>query len=86
MLLILAGVAIATLTGDNGVLTKASDAKIKNDEAQTKERIQLAYHSALTKDITGKNGELTMTTLQTELNNEFVGKTVTITVSADNKS
>ena len=39
----------------------------------------------MTKDITGENGELTMQTLQTELNNEFVGKTVTITPSADNK-
>lgn len=73
------------LSGDNGILQKATDAKTKNDEAQIKERIQLAYHSALAKDITGENGELTMSTLQTELNNEFAGKVVTITSSTDNK-
>ena len=73
------------LSGNNGVLQRATDAKTRSDKAQIKERIQLAYHSALTKDITGENGELTMETLQGELNNEFVGKTVTITPSADNK-
>ena len=69
------------LSGDNGILKRATDAKTKNDEAQIRERIQLAYHSALTKDITGESGELTMPTLQGELNNEFTGKTVTITPS-----
>ena len=73
------------LSGNNGVLQRATDAKTKSDEAQIRERIQLAYHSALTKDITGENGELTMETLQGELNNEFIGKTATITPSADNK-
>ena len=73
------------LSGDNGVLQRATDAKTKSDEAQIREKIQLAYHSALTKDITGENGELTMLTLQAELENEFTGKTVTITPSSDNK-
>ena len=73
------------LSGDNSILSKATDAKTKSDEAQIRERIQLAYHSALTKDITGENSELTMTTLQAELNNEFAGKTVTITPSVDKK-
>ena len=73
------------LSGDNGILQRATDAKTNTDNAQIKERIQLAYHSALTKDITGENGELTMPTLQEELNNEFTGKNVTITPSADNK-
>ena len=73
------------LTGDNGVLTRAGDAKTMTDEAQIKERIQLAYHSALTKDITEKNDKLTMQTLQEELEKEFTGKTVTITESLDKK-
>lgn len=72
------------LSGDNGILQKATDAKTSTDNAQIKERIKLAYHSALTKDITGENGKLTMPTLQEELNKEFIGKTVTITPSADN--
>ncbi len=37
VLLILAGVAIATLTGDNGVLTKAVSAKEKTETARETE-------------------------------------------------
>ena len=42
VLLILAGVAIATLTGDNGIIAKAQQAKIQNDKANEKEQIDLA--------------------------------------------
>ena len=73
------------LSGDNGILQKATTAKENTDSAQIKERIQLAYHSALTKDITGENGELLKSTLQTELDNEFIGKVATIEDSADKK-
>ena len=72
------------LSGDNGVLQRATDAKTNTDNAQIRERIQLAYHSALTKDITGENGELTKKTLQEELDNEFKDKTATITPNEDN--
>ena len=41
MLLILAGVTIATLTGDNGILTKAQNAKTQNDKATAKEKVEL---------------------------------------------
>ena len=37
VLLILAGVTIATLMGDNGILTKAQQAKTKTEEAQNQE-------------------------------------------------
>ena len=37
VLLILAGVSIATLTGDNGILTRAQDAKNKTEQAQKDE-------------------------------------------------
>lgn len=40
VLLILAGVTIATLTGDNGILTRASDAKEQTEIAEIKEQIQ----------------------------------------------
>ena len=42
VLLILAGVAIATLTGDNGILGKANEAKTTNDEEKAKEQIKIA--------------------------------------------
>ena len=41
VLLILAGVTIATLTGDNGLLQKATDAKQKSEEAAALEKIQV---------------------------------------------
>ena len=41
VLLILAGATIATLMGDNGILTKANEAKKQNEIAEVKERAQL---------------------------------------------
>ena len=41
VLLILAGVTIATLTGENGILTRASDASRENEIASVKEQAQL---------------------------------------------
>ena len=43
VLLILAGVSIAMLAGDNGLLNKASSAKVKNELATVTEQIALAY-------------------------------------------
>lgn len=43
VLLILAGVSIAMLTGENGILTKASEASIENTHATVKDAISLAY-------------------------------------------
>ena len=42
VLLILAGITIAMLTGDNGLLTKANDAKAKDIEASVDERVRMA--------------------------------------------
>ena len=44
VLLILAGVTIATLTGENGILTKASEATIENCHATVKDSISLVYN------------------------------------------
>ena len=46
VLLILAGVTIATLTGDNGLLTKAGDARNTSEKAGEKERIQMEVAGA----------------------------------------
>ena len=40
------GVTIATLTGDNGMLTRANDAKEKTEEAEDIEKIKLAMLEA----------------------------------------
>ena len=64
VLLILAGVTITTLTGENGILTKASEAKSQTEVATEKEQVGIAYMSA---DM-NKTGEVvTVAELQAEL-------------------
>ena len=43
VLLMLAGVAIQTLTGDNGLLSQAEEAKVASEESKVKEQIELVY-------------------------------------------
>ena len=45
VLLILAGVSISLVVGNNGVLTRASDAVIKNRDATAREEVELAWAS-----------------------------------------
>lgn len=47
VLLILAGVSIATLTGENGILTQADKAKTETTIGEEKEAIALAYNGAM---------------------------------------
>ena len=49
VLLILAGVSIAMLTGQNGILTQAQNASKQTEIAEEKEQIALAYNGAVTK-------------------------------------
>lgn len=53
VLLILAGVAIATLTGNNGILTRATEAKNKTEQTSTEEELQLAVQGSW-----GTNGKI----------------------------
>ena len=55
VLLILAGATIATLMGDNGILTKANEAKKQNEIAEVKEKAQLDIASWVADKI--ENGE-----------------------------
>ena len=55
VLLILAGVTIATLTGENGILNQANQAKIKSDIAEVKEQAQLDIANWTAERL--KNGE-----------------------------
>lgn len=41
VLLILAGVTIATLTGDNGILTKAAEASFRQEMSEIRDKIDL---------------------------------------------
>ena len=55
MLLILAGVSIATLTGNNGILTQANQAKENNNSAAAKEKVQVEALGSI--DKSGKFNE-----------------------------
>ncbi len=46
VLLILAGVSIAMLTGDNGILTKATEAKQNTEKAEIEEQVRLAVNAS----------------------------------------
>lgn len=63
VLLILAGVTIATLTGDNGLLQKATTAKQDNEDSKELELIKLSVSAA---QVAGK-GTITTENLNNEL-------------------
>ena len=56
VLLILAGISISMLTGQNGILNRTGEAKEETVDAQSKEKVKLAVMAALTDG----NGTLTM--------------------------
>ena len=62
VLLILAGVTIATLTGDNGILTKAQEASEDTKRANAEEQVKLAVAASI-----GTDGKINMDTLNNEL-------------------
>ena len=64
VLLILAGVAIATLLGDNGIITRATTAKEKTQQAGAVERVQMEVQGSY-----GTDGLLDYKELQKNLNN-----------------
>ena len=50
VLLILAGISIAMLTGENGILTKAEESKNQTEEAQAIEEVKLAIMCSFTEE------------------------------------
>ena len=67
VLLILAGISIAMLTGQNGILNRASEAQEKTGTAQTEELVKLSVTDALTQGL----GSLTDVNLKTALNSNI---------------
>ncbi len=73
VLLILAGVTIATLTGENGILSKAIQANEQTEIGGEKEAIIIAYNGVMTKN---EGNGVTATELQAELSNNGYDTTV----------
>ena len=63
-MLILAGVSIATLTGENGILTKASEASEKTKQANAEEQVKLAVVGSI-----GTDGNINIEGLNDNLGN-----------------
>lgn len=92
VLLILAGVSIAMLTGQNGILNRASDAGESTAVANAKEKVTLAINEAITdyyKDTyTGSEATTTLysaskATLDKLNNVEESGATIAVAESGD---
>ena len=70
VLLILAGVSIATLTGENGILSKAETAKMETDEGKIIEEIKLGYNAVkIGSNLNGWNKDTEAAELEKELTN-----------------
>ena len=83
ILLILAGVSIAMLTGNNGVLTQAKSAKENTRVGEVQEKVKLAAQAALTDNL--GNG-IEKKKFQEELNNMFTqGEQVGLEYDETNK-
>ncbi len=62
ILLILAGITISTLTGENGLLTKANTAKNETAKKSAEEKVKIAVAGSF-----GENGEIDLEDLNTNL-------------------
>lgn len=80
VLLILAGVSISAIIGENGIATKAKEAKIKTTVAKEKEFVDLAYSSVVMDSL---ENDVTVEKMQEEMDN-LAGEGET-TVTAENE-
>ena len=80
VLLILVGISISMLTGQNGILNRASEAKSKNGTAQNGDLVKLSTMDALSQGL----GTITDANLKTALNNNIGEGKYEITGDATN--
>ena len=71
VLLILAGVSIAMLSGDNSILSRSRDAGLKTDLGSAKEQIGLAVSEAVTDYYKSAYVDSTTTTLQEQIDTKL---------------
>lgn len=93
VLLILAGVSIAMLTGENGILTKATTAKTQSIEAELKEQVSLALGEIIadqeTTNIVATAGETVPKMIAAKMTKNGYSTTAnesTLTVTKNNKT
>ena len=82
VLLILAGVSIAMLTGDNGILTQATNAKEKTSKAEEEEKVNMAVLGSSIAD-NGYSEILDEASFRQELTNQFGNNGYDLVVNGD---
>ena len=81
VLLVLAGISIQMLTGQNGILNRASEAKKKTEFAEMEEKIKLAYANAVATKYANNGEDINNTVadlLQEELEKTYEIGNVTV--------
>ena len=81
VLLILAGVSIAMLTGQNGVLTRATEADTETEKAEVAERVNMELNAQYTNALAGKDFDA-KTTIESNLGTAKDVCTVTVNQEA----
>ena len=71
VLLILAGVSIAMLTGQNGILTQASNAKSDTAKAEIAEKVNMAVQAAYAQKIADGSGVVAAALTEAEVANQY---------------
>ena len=82
VLLILAGVSVSTLTGQNGILTQAQNAKQVTEKSAEQEKVQVAASSSRDND-----GQLSFEKLKAEIENQggtILGDSIPTTITINN--
>ena len=79
VLLILAGVSIAMLTGPNGLLTRAGNAKDDTAKAAVKEKVELAIQSVYADSLLPDGAAMTDTAIASQYNKDHPGSNATST-------
>ncbi len=82
VLLILAGVSIAMLTGENGILTQATNAKESTDKATEEEKVNMAVLGSSIAD-NGYSEILDEASFRQELTNQFGNNGYDLVVNGD---
>lgn len=83
VLLILAGVSIAMLTGDNGILTRATEASSETDLAEVLERVNMELNAQLTNAM-AEDAFDAAATIQNNINNGISGTGYSVAVTVAN--
>ncbi len=81
VLLILAGISISMLAGDNSILSRTAEAKLKTEISQIEEVIKLAYMDLVGKEIAGDGNEANLDKAVEEVKKDKAYKDKIISIS-----